>query len=528
MYRILVSDALGQPGLDVLAQSEDVTFDVKPGLDRAALIEIIAGYDALIIRSGTQVTSEVLDAATSLRVVGRAGVGVDNVDLDAATRKGIIVMNTPSANTIATAEHTMALLLATSRQIAAAHGSMVGGKWERSSFAGQELHGKTLGIIGFGRVGKLVAARAQAFGMEILAYDPYVSESIGRETKVNLANLEDVLAGSDYVTLHTSLSAETENLINADRLALMRDGAVLINAARGGLVDQSAAAAALESGKLRSIGIDVFPTEPPPADNPLVGHPNVVHTPHLGASTIEAQRDVAIQIAEQVVSALRGQQIQNSVNLAFASDVDFDHVMPFIHLGEKLGKLQFAMAPSGIRSVEIEVHATDAEDLIRPVAAGVLKGLIEGFMPGTVNYVNAPVLAEEHGIKISRSIEIGDPDYRNQVMCRVTWDGGDRTVSGVVFGQTHPRIVQISGYHFEADPNGIVLMMLNADVPGVIGQVGTVLGDFGVNIAEWRLGRDRERHEALSFINLDTMPTEEALEALRLMPAVEKAIVVEL
>lgn len=528
MYRILVSDDLDQPGLDVLERAEDIVFDVRTDLTEFELIETISGYDALIIRSGTRVTRELLEAAPRLRVVGRAGVGVDNVDIEAATRTGVIVMNTPNANTIATAEHTLALLLATSRHIPAAHGSMVGGKWERSKYAGQELHGKTLGIIGFGRVGRLVASRAQAFGMDILAYDPYVSESIGRETKVTLANLEDVLLGSDYVTLHTSLSDETRNLMNAERIALMRDGAVLVNAARGGLVDQVAAAAALDSGKLKSIGIDVFPTEPPPSNNPLVGHPRVVHTPHLGASTIEAQRDVAIQVAEQVISALRGKQIQNSVNLAFAGDVDFDHVMPYIQLGEKLGKLQFAMAPSGIRSVEIEVHASDAEELIRPVAAGVLKGLIEGFMPKTVNYVNAPVLAEEHGIKISRSIGIGDPDYKNQVMCRVTWDGGERTVSGVVFGQAHPRIVQISGYRFEADPTGIVLMMLNADVPGVVGQVGTVLGDFGVNIAEWRLGRDRERHEALSFINLDTRPSTEAIEALRKLPAVEKAIVVEL
>ncbi len=528
MFRILVADKLGQPGLDVFEEAADATIDVRTGLDEAGLIDAVPEYDALIVRSSTRVTKAVLESGDRLKVIGRAGVGIDNVDVDAATRRGVIVMNTPSANTIATAEHTLALLLATSRNVPAAHGSLAAGNWDRSSFAGQELHGKTLGVIGFGRIGRLVAARAQAFGMEVLAYDPYVSESIGRETKVVLAELEDVLAGSDYVTLHASLSPETENLINEERIGMMRDGAVLINAARGGLMDPGAVAAALDRGKLRSVGIDVFSTEPPPADHPLLRHPNVVHTPHIGASTIEAQRDVAIQVAEQVLGALRGDKIVNSVNLAFAGDLDFDHVMPYIELAEKLGKLQFAMAPAGVRSVEIEVHAIDAEELIRPVAAGMLKGLLDGFMPGTVNYVNAPLLAEEHGIKISRSIGIGDPDYRNQVMCRVTWPGGERTVSGVVFGHRHPRIVQISGYHFEADPSGVVLLMLNKDVPGVIGEVGTVLGAFGVNIAEWRLGRNAERHEALSFINLDTMPSPEVMETLSQMKAVDKAIVVEL
>lgn len=528
MYRVLVSDKLGQPGLDILESADDTEFDVKPGLSEGEIIAIIDQYDALIVRSGTQVTREIIESGTRLKVIGRAGVGVDNVDVMAATRLGVIVMNTPKGNTIATAEHTMALLLAASRHVAAAHQSMLEGRWDRSSFSGQELNGKTLGVVGFGRVGRIVAARAQAFGMDVLGYDPYVSEVVAKDTGISLVDLHDLLAGSDYVTLHTALSPETEHLINADTLGLMKRGAVLVNAARGGLIDSHAVAAALDSGQLRSVAIDVFDQEPPSPQDPLVGHPRVVHTPHLAASTEEAQRDIAIQVVEQVLAAIRGKHMTNSVNLAFPGEAEYAEVLPFVELGEKLGRLQAVMAPSGIRAIEVEVHADNAEALIRPVAAGILKGVLAGVLAGHINYVNAPLLAEEQGIKISRSVSIGDADYKNQVSCRVIWDGGDRTVAGAVFGRNLPRIVQISGYRLEADPTGVVLLMLNHDVPGVIGQVGTVLGSFGINIAEWRLGRDKDRHEAMSFINLDNEPGPEVLASLRGMAAVTKAEVVRL
>lgn len=528
MFRVLVSDKLGQPGLDILEEADDTAYDVRTDLSPTEIASIIGEYDALIVRSGTQVTREIIESGTRLKVIGRAGVGVDNVDVDAATRSGVIVMNTPKGNTIATAEHTMALLLASSRHIATAHRSVADGKWERSAFTGQELHGKTLGVVGFGRVGRIVAARGQAFGMEVLAYDPYVSEIVGKDTGVSLVNLEELLALSDYITLHTALSPETEHLINEERLAHVKHGATLINAARGNLIDSRAVAAALDTGRLRAVAVDVFSQEPPDDNDPLVGHPKVLHTPHLAASTVEAQRDIAIQVVEQVLAALRGQHMTNSVNLAFPGEAEYAEVLPFIELGEKLGRLQAVMAPSGIRAVEVEVHADNAEALIRPVAAGILKGVLAGVLAGHINYVNAPMLAEEQGIKISRSVSIGDADYRNQVSCRVLWDGGDRTVAGAVFGRDLPRIIQISGYRLEADPRGIVLLMLNDDVPGVIGQVGTILGSFGINIAEWRLGRDTDRHEAMSFINLDNEPGAEVLAALRAMDAVTKAEVVQL
>ena len=528
MFNVLISDKLGADGVAVLEAADDVTVEVRTGLSEDELVAAVVDYDALVIRSGTQVTAPVLQAGNRLKVVGRAGVGTDNVDVDEATRQGVIVMNTPGANTTATAEHTFALLMAATRNIVPAHNSVAAGQWERSAFTGFELKGKTLGIVGFGRVGQAVAARAQAFEMTVLAYDPFVSERIGREARVELVELDDLLATSDHVTLHTALSDDTTNLINAERLAIMKQGAVLINAARGGLVDAAAVAASLDAGHLGQAAIDVYDAEPPAADHPLVGHPKVIHTPHLGASTAEAQRSVAIEIAEQVLDALRGTRIVNSVNMALPPGLDYARANQFIMLAAKMGKLQAAMADAQIESVELELYADDAEEMMRPVASGLLKGILECAMGESVNFVNAPLAARERGLKISRSVGLGQADYRNQITCRVNWGDGERTVSGVVFSDDHPRIVQISNYRLEADPTDTVLLMLNDDVPGVIGSVGGVLGQHHINIAEWRLGRNPDRTEALSFINLDSAPGPEVIEQLRALPPVNKAVVVDL
>lgn len=528
-YKVLISDKLGQDGIDVFEAATDIDVDVRTGLSTEELISVIPDYDALVIRSGTTVTAEILQAGKNLKVVGRAGVGVDNVDVDAATRRGIIVMNTPGANTIATAEHAFALMAAASRNIAQAHASLVAGRWDRSAYTGWELKGKTLGIIGFGRIGRALAVRAQAFEMSIMAYDPFVSERVGREAKVELADLGEVLAASDYVSLHTSLSDQTKNLINAETLAAMKPTAFVINAARGGLVDAKALAAALDAGDLRGAAVDVYDSEPPGDDNPLIGHPRVTHTPHLGASTDEAQRSVAIEVAEQVIDALRDTRITNSVNLAYPPSMDHGRVNQFINLATKIGRLQAAMADSAIESVELELYADDAEDLMRPVASGLLQGLLEAVMPDAVNHVNAPLVAKDRGIKVSRSVGLGTADYRNEVICRVHWaGGGTRTVGGVLFGDDRPRIVQISNYHLEADPTGVVLLMLNNDVPGVVGAVGGVLGEHDINVGEWRLGRNADRTEALSFINLDSDPDPAVLDALRSLEAVQKAVLTTL
>ena len=524
-HRILVADKLGNAGLELLESTDGVAVDVKTGLSKDELLELVGDYQGLIVRSATQVDADVVAAADQLVVIGRAGVGVDNIDVDAATRKGVIVMNTPQANAIATAEQTMALMLAASRYTAQAHASVAAKEWTRNAFTGIELAGRALGIIGFGRIGREVARRARAFRMEVVAYDPYVSELVARDQSITLLELDELLARSDVITLHCALSPSTRHIINAESLALLKPGAIVVNAARGGLVDEGALADALASGHVHAAGVDVFSSEPPAKDNPLIGLPNVVHTPHLGASTEEAQRDVAVQMAEQMVDALRGEEIRNSVNFPFEMDAE---LKPWLELAHALGRLQFAMAPERIERIEIEARGEAVEGSIRAMATGVLAGLLSGFLHESVNLVNAPALAAEHGIAVAESHGIGAPDYANMISCRVSWEDGGRAMSGVVFEGRQGRVVQVSRYHLDAEPRGVILLMLSRDMPGVIGQIGTLLGDHGVNIAEWRLGRDEEGGQALSFINLDSPPGEEVLAELEQLPAVAKAMVVEL
>lgn len=525
MYKVLVTDKLSQAGLDILESAEDVELVVKPGLTESEIIAIISEFDALLIRSGTKVTESIIDAADGLKLIGRAGVGVDNVDLDAATRKGIIVMNTPSANTVATAELAMALMLASARHIIPAHNSLSEGKWERSNFTGTELSQKRLGIVGFGRIGKAVAIRAKSFGMHVSVYDPYIGEATCRELDVESMTFDDLVASSDYVTLHTVLNDETKHLINKETLAKFKPGSVLINVARGGLVDEQAIADALNDDVLSCFATDVYSSEPPSETNPVVSNPKVIHTPHLGASTKEAQIGVAVEIANQCLDALRGVRINNCVNLSFAASMGFDRIAPFIELSEKIGLLQASMVDEPITAVEVEVCSELAEHLIKPVAAGLLKGILHDATDEDVNYVNAPVIGEDRGLEITRVEGISDKT-RDSITCRVSWDGGQRIVAGKVFDENMQRITRISDYRFEADPTGLVLLMLNKDVPGVIGSVGTKLGEQGVNIAEWRLARDENKSEALSFINLDCTVDELDLDALRPIDSISKIITV--
>lgn len=531
MYRILISDKLGADGLATLDQYRDVRYDHKPGLSKEELLAIIGEYDGLIVRSGTKVTADVLKAGAKLKVVGRAGMGVDNIDVPAATQRGIVVMNTPGANSVATAELAMGLMLAASRNIPQAHASLSAGEWRRSEFSGQQLLGKTLGIVGFGRIGRLVAQRAKAFGMTILAYDPYVSEEVGRELGVTLVELEDLLHQSDYITLHTAFSPDSAHMINADSIAQMKDGAILINDARGKLVDEQALAEALQSGKLKAAGIDVYTTEPPATDSPLISLPNVVHTPHLGASTIEAEREVGIQIVKQVVSVLRGEDFANAVNMPYDVPDSFAGIQPYMDLAEKLGRLQAGLAESRIEQLEIEVQGEMVSKLVRAIAAGMLKGILSAdpdLSDVAVNYINAPTIAAERGPATTQAIGINGLDYPNLVACRAVWKGGERLLAGVLFGGVEPRVVQVDQYRLEARPEGTVLVMQNRDVPGVIGQVGTILSEHGVNIGEWRLGRDRPGGDALSFINLDDDPPEAAVRALGQIDDVTQVTVVHL
>lgn len=519
MYRILISDKLGSTGLERLAQADDATHDHRPNLSREELLAIIGDYDALIVRSGTRVDAELLAAGKKLRVVGRAGMGVDNIDMHTATMRGIVVMNTPDANSVATAEQTMALMLALSRHTAVAHASLLAGEWRRSDFVGVELDNKTLGIVGLGRIGRLVAQRAQSFGMEVIAYDPFVSEEIGRRLQVLLVDLDDLLAQADYITLHTAATRETEKMIDAETIAEMKRGVRIVNAARGKLIDEAALAAALLDGQVAGAAIDVFSQEPPQG-NPLIGLPNVLHTPHLGASTREAQTAVATEIVDQVLSALRGDDYRNSLNMPIPGGSELASARPYVLLAEKIGVLHGALAQNTIDRVEIEVSGEDVDSLVRPVAAALLKGLLQRTEDESVNYINAPLIATERGISVSQTTGVSEIEYPNLISCRVHWQDGSRTLAGVLFGGSEPRIVQVDSYQLDANPKGHVLILQNNDVPGVIGQVGTILAAYDVNIGEWRMGRANPGGEALSFINLDSEPPSPVLEALENIPAI--------
>ncbi len=518
MFNILIVDNLEKVGIERLAQSPHIQYTAKGVLTAAELRELIPEYDALITRSGTAIDQALIQHGRNLKVIGRAGVTIDNIDLEAATRQGIIVMNTPQANSIASAEQTLALMLGVSRFTAQSHASLLAGEWDRSKFIGTELAGKTLGIVGFGRVGRLVAKRAQAFDMHVIAYDPYVSETIGRNLDVTLVDADDLFAQADYITLHSVLNKETESIINHEAITQMKEGVVIINAARGQLIDELALAEGLKSGKVGAAALDVYAVDPP-ENNPLVGLPNVLHTPHLGSSTKEAQHNVAVQIVEQVLDALQGTDYRNALNVPFRAGPDFAATRPYMLVAEKIGILQQALALAPITKVELEVSGDGLAEMVRPVAAALLHGLLQNQFDH-VNTINAPLLAKESGLTITQAYDLESGGYTNLISCRVHWHGGQRLISGVLFGGREPRIVQIDEYHLEANPIGTLLFMRNKDVPGVIGQVATLLATYNVNIAEWRLGRTGPGGEALSLVNLDGQPPQAVLDAIAQAAAV--------
>ncbi|MCP4428230.1 MAG: phosphoglycerate dehydrogenase [Chloroflexi bacterium] len=521
MYRILISDKLGQAGLDRLDEIEDVSYDMKTGLSKAELIKMIPNYDGLIIRSGTQVTAALLAAADNLKVVGRAGIGVDNIDIPAATLRGVIVMNTPGANSVATAEQTMALMLAVSRHTAPAHASLLAGEWKRSLFAGTELYGKTLGIVGFGRIGRLVAERALAFGMEVIAYDPFVSEEVGREMGVTLVDLEDLLPEADIITLHTAVTPETTHMINADAINQMKDSVAIVNVARGKLIDEAALTDALKSGKVKAAALDVFSKEPP-ENNSLIGLPNVLHTPHLGASTVEAQRNVATQMVDQVVDALRQTDFRNALNMPFQAGLDFQAIRPYIALAEKIGALQAGLLEGPIQTIEVEINGEALEGMIRAIASGLLIGLLANAHPEPLNYISAPVVADQKGLEITQTTGKSpvSKNYPNTVTCRIIGDGWTRLIAGTLFSDGAPGVIRLDNYKLDVRPAGSILLLKSKDMPGVMGQIGTILAAYEVNIGEWRMGRDEPGGIALSFINLDSAPPQLALDTLEKITAV--------
>jgi D-3-phosphoglycerate dehydrogenase len=514
MYEILITDELSLPALALLEAADDTRFELQYRPSPQELRETIAGYDGLIVRSSVRVDAELLAAAPRLRVVGRAGVGLDNVDIDAASLRGVIVMNTPGANTIATAEHTLAMLLALCRHVPHADRSLREGEWSRGRYLGVQLYGKTLGVVGLGRIGMRVSQRAQAFGLSVVAFDPYISDDVAREVKVTLVSLAELLEQADFITLHAALTPDTRGLIDAAAIARMKPGVRIVNCARGGLVDEEALVEGLRAGHVAGAALDVFQDEPLPADSPLRELENVVLTPHLAASTVEAQRDVGTQIVDQVLDALRGEVFRNAVNMPVLDVGAFHELRPFLRLAERLGSLQMQLAEGRIKRVEVEVQGEDVADHCKPLTVALLKGLLEPIADATVNYINAPHLAIQRGITVSETQGLLTSPYANLISCRAQWDGGGRLVAGSLLGREFPRVVQIDAFRLDAQPEGVVLLMRSLDVPGVIGRVGTILGAEGINIGEWRLGRVAPGEEALSFINLDSPAPAAVLERL--------------
>jgi len=517
--RVLVSDDLSPEAVAILKKA-GLEVDVKVGLKPDELEAIIGDYDGLAVRSATKANAKLLEKARKLRVIGRAGVGVDNVDLDAATRRGIVVMNTPGGSSTTVAELALAHMTGLSRHLAAATASVKAGKWEKKKFQGHELAGKTLGVVGIGNIGSVLVDRCLALKMRVVAYDPFISAEAARKLGVELVDLDALWKQADVISLHIPLTEQTKNLINAEVFAKMKKGALLVNCARGGIVDEKALADALASGHLGGAAMDVFEKEPPPADHPLFKFENFACTPHIGASTEEAQSAVAIAIAEQLAAYLVSGVVKNAVNVLGLSKEVMDQLAPYLPLVEKLGSLAAQIAPAGPNEITIEVAGELAQHPSRPLANRALVGLLRHFMDTPVNEVNAPAIARDRGLAVKEVRSAEPHDYASLVTVRVTGPGGEAHVAGTVYGKHEARIVRVDGFRLEAVPEGNVIMCENDDAPGVVGNLGTALGKAGVNIARISLSRLEDKSRAFAFLNVDSQPSAEVLDGLRKLPHV--------
>ncbi len=515
--RILVCDGLEETGVAKLRAASGVTVDERPSISGDELARIIGGYEALIVRSKSRVTADLIERAANLRVVGRAGTGVDNIDVGAATQRGIVVMNAAAGNTVTTAEHTMAMLLSLARQIPQAVNSTKAGRWEKNKFLGVELRGKTLGIIGLGRIGAAVAERARAFEMIIIAYDPYFTREAAHELGIEMSSLDELMARSDFITLHTPLTDETRYLINTAAIDRMKPGVRLINCARGGLIDEHALAAGIGSGKIAGAALDVFEQEPTPADNPLLALDPVITTPHLGASTTEAQLGVATMIAEQVLDYLKHGTVRGAVNMPVVSAELLAAIGPYITLGEKIGLFQGQVFGHDLREVAIEYSGEVTEHDVKPITQAVLAGML-GPVIERVNMVNAAIVAEQRGIRISESLSRRARDFASMIRVRAITAESESEVAGALFGRRDGRIVRINGFSLEAIPRGHMLLLFNRDQPGVLGSIATFIGENNVNIGRLYLGRKKIGESALALIQIDQPMSEQTLSALAALP----------
>ena len=525
-YTVVVADGISESGLRPLL--DDKRFKVVVVNDKAALEAALPTADALIVRSATKVTRELLAKAGNISVIGRAGVGVDNIDQEAATEKGAAVLNAPAGNTVSAAELTMALILSVVRHVAAADRSTRAGEWKRAKFGGVELRGRTLGLVGAGRIGGEVAKRARAFGMKVIAYDPYLTDERAKDLGVEKVELADVKKQADVVSLHVPLNDQTKNMFGEAQLRELKQGAFLVNVARGGVIDEAALVRVLADGHLGGAALDVFDNEPLEKDSPLRGAENLVLTPHLGASTTEAQELVAEEIAEAVRAALAEGDLSRALNAPAIGGETFKKLKPLLDLGQKLGRLASQLALGGIKGIEVR-YAGEADEAPRPLTAYVLMGLLGAILgDDQVNFVNGAFLAQARGIGVSSSKLARRPDYTEFVEVKIFGEKGDTRVAGVLLGNQYPRIVRIGDYHVDVVPQGSLLVLKNRDVPGVIGKVGTLLGGLGLNIAEYHQARLAAGGEALAAVAVDGAVEPTVLAKLRELPEILDARVVKL
>ncbi len=521
MPKVLISDKM-DPKAAQIFRERGVEVDEITGKTPDELKAIIGNYDGLAIRSSTKVTKEILEHATNLKVIGRAGIGVDNVDIPAASAKGVVVMNTPFGNSITTAEHAIALMFALARQLPEADASTQAGKWEKNRFMGVELTGKTLGLIGAGNIGSIVADRAIGLRMRVIAYDPFLTPERALEMGVEKMTLDDLLLRADFLTLHTPLTDQTRNILSRENLAKTKKGVRIINCARGGLIDEAALKDGLDSGHIGGAALDVFVQEPA-KEHPLFGTPNFVATPHLGASTTEAQVNVAIQVAEQLAEYLMTGGVTNALNVPSLSAEEAPRLKPYMALAEKLGGLVGQLAHGELSSIAIEVEGAAAELNQKPITSAVLAGLMR-VHSDTVNMVNAPFLAKERGLDVREVRHDREGDYHTLVRVTVGTQAGDRSVAGTLFGNAAPRLVELFGIKVEADLAGPMLYIVNEDAPGFIGRLGTTLGEAGVNIGTFHLGRRSAGGEAILLLSVDEAVDEALLAKVRALPGVKTAM----
>jgi len=526
--KVLVADPISERGVAELQEGGLIDVTVMTGLKEEELLKIIGEFDGLVVRSQTKVNARVIEAATKLKVVGRAGVGVDNVDVEAATKHGIVVMNTPAGNTISTAEQAFSLLMAISRNVAQADASMKAGKWDRKSFEGVELYGKTLAILGMGRIGTEIARRAIAFGMRVYAYDPYLSASRARSLQVELVErLDEIIPLADYITMHMPLTEETKNMLDAERLAKTKKGVRIINCARGGLIDEKALYDALKSKQVAAAALDVYEVEPPPADFPLRTLPNVVLTPHLGASTVEAQENVGIEVAQQIRAMLLSGEVRNAVNMPSVDAKTLAIIGPHIHLGERLGTLLSQVAAKRCDTLNIHFTGKLNEHDTTPITRAILKSFLRKPSGGEANEVNAPDFARQLGLRVTESRDIDGGDFAELIELTATGEGGWVSVAATFFGN-QPRIVKMNGRYVEARPEGVLLIYENKDRPGMVGWIGNLMGKHGVNIASMSLGRTEAGGLALAILNLDSVPAETVIKEMLAEPDIRSVQVVQL